>query len=317
MPLPTPRRPIIQPSVIMQGTDGNDVMTGTAGRDELLGGLGSDRLDGGAGNDVLDAGYSGSGFNDITGDGAVDILIGGTGDDTFRIYEAQDSIIENAGEGRDTVIAWRMNYDLGANLEALQIASLRGDSFVGRGNDGANNLTGLFGNDTLYGMDGDDVIGDGNSFNGDDLYVGGRGNDTYQFSLFGGRDTIDNAADDNATTTDRLVWLGPSNLRSLWFKQSGNDLVLSVKQPALPITVQTPYGPLGADPTEITIKNWYSDPSSRLDSFVVQATRKTLLETSVQGLVDAMAIYDAKKAAGPLTRGDEAELHRAIAAAWK
>lgn len=52
----------------------NDVLVGGDGNDTLSGGKGTDVLDGGAGNDVLDDGVK---------DGAQDVLIGGTGADTF------------------------------------------------------------------------------------------------------------------------------------------------------------------------------------------------------------------------------------------
>ncbi|AWM40801.1 Bifunctional hemolysin/adenylate cyclase precursor [Gemmata obscuriglobus] len=58
----------------LSGGSKNDVLVGGDGNDTLSGRKGTDTLDGGAGNDTLDDGGK---------DGAQDVLIGGTGADTF------------------------------------------------------------------------------------------------------------------------------------------------------------------------------------------------------------------------------------------
>jgi uncharacterized protein YihD (DUF1040 family) len=82
-------------------------------------------------------------------------------------------------------------------------------------------------------------------------------------------------------------------------------------------SMTTQYGRLSGGPTSITVKNWYSDPSSRLDSFVNELAGKTLYEADVQRLVDAMAVYDAKQATGTATAADRTTLDSVIAAVWK
>ncbi|SEO48728.1 type I secretion C-terminal target domain (VC_A0849 subclass), partial [Duganella sp. CF517] len=85
---------------LLDGGDGNDDLYGGAGRDTLLGGAGDDGLsvylgvqlaDGGAGNDVF---YSGIGGGIVTGTAT---LIGGEGDDTFRLQ------YHNGSNGASTV----------------------------------------------------------------------------------------------------------------------------------------------------------------------------------------------------------------------
>jgi hypothetical protein len=70
----------------LYGDAGNDVLYGEAGDDYLNGGLGADKLYGGAGNDFLDGGHR-SGIVlcalGYSGDGSPDVLVGGTGADTF------------------------------------------------------------------------------------------------------------------------------------------------------------------------------------------------------------------------------------------
>lgn len=93
-------------NVVLDGGDGNDVLDGAkadvtlqifggAGDDTLLGGLRSDTLVGGDGNDSLTGGRGtdtldgGNGNDTLDGgkDGSQDVLIGGTGADTFVRYQ--------------------------------------------------------------------------------------------------------------------------------------------------------------------------------------------------------------------------------------
>ena len=77
----------------IQGNNAENVLSGGVGNDTLSGGLGNDTLSGDAGNDNLDGGLGN------------DILAGGAGDDTYTADTAADVIIENAGEGNDTLRA--------------------------------------------------------------------------------------------------------------------------------------------------------------------------------------------------------------------
>ncbi|EJN10300.1 Ca2+-binding protein, RTX toxin [Herbaspirillum sp. YR522] len=133
-------------------------------------------LNGGAGNDTL---VSGAG---------IDTLIGGAGNDTYAVNDTRDIIVENAGEGADTVQA-SFSYVLGANLENLALigSAVRGEGNeydnVMTGNDLGNTLFGGAGNDTLVGGGGSDILDGGI---GQDVMRGGAGNDTY---------IVDNQAD--------------------------------------------------------------------------------------------------------------------------
>jgi Ca2+-binding RTX toxin-like protein len=313
------------------GTSADDIINGSVGNDIVSAGAGNDTVDGGAGNDVLDGGtgsdvlYGGTG-NDILsggrlsngdGDGALDRMYGGAGNDYYIVADANDQVFENAGEGTDTVIAWRRSYTLGANVENLEIVTYRGDVATGTGNELDNVLTGMLGNETLYGMDGNDTIGDVSSYNGNDYYVGGRGNDSYRFGWFNGRDVIDNRADDNATTTDKFVWTGSSNVDQLWFRKYNNDLCVTLNRGGAGGWMKTADGRFEPGESTVRILGWYSEPSGRIDCFVNELAGKRLMEADVQKLVDAMAVYDAKKAAGPVTAADYAVVNNLITACWK
>ena len=150
--------------------------------DVLTGGTGSDILSGLDGDDTLDGG------------GGADRLEGGTGNDTF-ITDGGDVIVEDAGEGTDTVRS-SVDYFLGTNLENLLLTGIaevgvgNGVANVLTGNSDDNSLIGLGGNDTLNGGTGADVLVGGK---GDDIYIT-DGGDTIVESLDTGTDTVRSSA---------------------------------------------------------------------------------------------------------------------------
>jgi Ca2+-binding RTX toxin-like protein len=134
-------------------------LVGTNSADTLTGGTGVDLLLGFGGNDTLNGGGGG------------DILIGGTGDDTYVIGNTGVTVVENAGEGVDTVRTTVNNYTLGANIENLTLTG--SGNISGSGNTLDNILTGNSGNNILTG-------GGGN-----DTFIGGAGGDTLNGSAGG------------------------------------------------------------------------------------------------------------------------------------
>jgi len=206
--------------------DGDNILDGGAGNDVLIGGAsipsftefgdGSDVLIGGPGNDVLRPFFwmaGGSPFGNLGAHG-VDLLLGGSGDDTYILiggYEVRSAVdptqgpffdlpnatvVELPGEGSDTVVAIT-DQTLPSNVENLFLFG--GTHGVGNeldnvliGSIGANILEGHAGNDTLIGGYGrillpngfefvdpatvlDDSINDGAV----DRLVGGVGDDVY------------------------------------------------------------------------------------------------------------------------------------------
>ncbi len=147
-----------------------------------------------------------------------DTLAGGAGDDAYLVYSSATKVIEQPGEGNDTIFTTLASYTLGANVENLEHETEIG--FVGTGNALDNLILGHNGNDRLDGGDGNDTLGgfDGNNTllggGGDDhleaagtidLLDGGTGNDT----LFGndGKATLIGGTGD-----DRFVALGMEGL---------------------------------------------------------------------------------------------------------
>jgi Ca2+-binding RTX toxin-like protein len=220
------------------GNGGNDVLDGFFGNDTLTGGDGNDELDGGAGSDVLIGGAGDDFFNAIEADGAVgvvDLLYGGTGNDTYYVDGTSDIVFENAGGGADGVYS-NSGYYLWDNIEGLflnQLEDGRSNDFFGvgnaldnaiHGNNGNNLLIGgagndyiadYFGNDQLFGEDGDDGLHGGY---GVDYIVGGAGND----SLYGEGDADALYGGDGDDTLDA----GEGFVTDILVGGAGNDLLI-------------------------------------------------------------------------------------------
>jgi Ca2+-binding RTX toxin-like protein len=145
------------------------VFWGTAGADAILGSAGADQIYGQAGNDTL----YGSGGNDwLNGGLGSDLMGGGLGDDVYYVAAAGDAVLERAGEGTDSVLAW-VSFQLAANVEAL---ILQGAAAI--------NGTGNALNNTIIGNAASNVL---NGAAGDDQLVGGNGNDSYLVGAAGDR----------------------------------------------------------------------------------------------------------------------------------
>ena len=125
------------------GGSGNDKLTGNSANNSLDGGSGNDVMYGGAGNDTFDWGAANRGGNDI--------FYGGIGDDDFVLNSINDSVIEYANEGKDTI--WvSFTYSI-ASLPNIEILYGIGSSPL--------NLTGNSADNYLAGGTSDDVIDGG------------------------------------------------------------------------------------------------------------------------------------------------------------
>lgn len=172
----------------LNGTDKSDILTATNADDLILGYKGNDTLYGGDGNDTF---FKVDDINFVEmywGTEGSDTMIGGNGNDNYLVDDVKDSIIENYGEGTDTVYTTLDSYSLPNNVEnGWQI--IRGDKNL-YGNHLDNFLCGNCGWNFISGFDGNDTILGGGY--GHDTLDGGNGNDSLYASvseckLYGGQ----------------------------------------------------------------------------------------------------------------------------------
>ena len=138
----------------------------------------------GTGNTLANAITGNSGDNKLDGGTGVDTLTGGLGNDTYYVDNAGDLVVENAGEGTDTVLA-SISYVLAVNAENLTLTGALNRS--GYGNGGDNFITGNTGDNSLKGYAGNDTLDGGF---GNDTLAGGLGADVFLFNMSSGSDTI-------------------------------------------------------------------------------------------------------------------------------
>ena len=109
----------------------------------------------GYGNTLNNTLYGNSANNIVDGGLGNDTMIGGAGDDVYGVYDAGDVVVENSGEGTDTVWA-TVSYTLNSNVEILH---LYGSATInGYGNALDNTLYGNSANNVLTGNAGNDIF---------------------------------------------------------------------------------------------------------------------------------------------------------------
>ena len=156
-----------------------------------------------------------------------------------------------------------------------------------------------YGNDVIYGGNGNDVLTHNWQGNGDDVLYGDAGNDTLDAGW--GADTMvggsgndlyiegnlwsgDHTLIDNSTASDGdvdtlqlgLEGYGMWDYRSLWFQQAGDDLLVTQLDACVP--------------GEIRIKDWFdaANPGARLDVIRVQQDDGRVYEAHVSANFDAL-----------------------------
>ena len=137
----------------IDGLGGDDLIEGLGGNDTLIGGEGADTVRGGDGNDVLWADSPATRF----GDDAADLLDGGLGDDVYNVRSSNDIIAADPG-GTDLVVAWLVDWTLGAGLENLDLADNVGTALNGTGNELDNTIRSATEGGTLLGVGGNDTL---------------------------------------------------------------------------------------------------------------------------------------------------------------
>ena len=172
-------------AVNLTGNELANTLIGNGAANTLNGGVGDDLLDGKAGNDTL---------------------IGGLGDDRYVVDSLGDVVVEQSGEGTDTVSVAltkaKTTYLLGINLENATVTSTAAVNLTG--NDLANTLVGNAAANTLNGGAGDDTLAGGA---GNDSLIGGLGGDLFRFDAVLNASTNRDTISDFGVGDDRIVLL--------------------------------------------------------------------------------------------------------------
>jgi len=158
------------------------VTGGDTGAQIVANSLSASSLTGGAGDDVLwgsafaDTMVGGTGDDILRGQGGADMMSGGMGNDQYVILDASATIVEQAGQGYDTVwvgLAADTAFTLAADVER---GNLSGAANTLTGNASDNVLVGNAVAGRLDGGAGDDLLF-GSAFA--DVFIGGTGNDSF------------------------------------------------------------------------------------------------------------------------------------------
>jgi Ca2+-binding RTX toxin-like protein len=192
----------------------------------------------------------------LDGGSGMDHMDGGDGNDVYRVDNSLDQALELVGGGHDIVRA-SVDFVLGPNLEDLELTGTAPIHATGnatqntlRGNAAANRLDGAGGNDLL---------------------VGGAGNDTYVLARGNG---VDGIYENDATSgnTDIAEFMGDIAAEQLWFRRAGSTLEVGI---------------IGTQ-DQLRVGGWYNGDAYRIEQFR-SGDGRTLLDSQVQNLVDAMA----------------------------
>ncbi|WP_441234184.1 Ig-like domain-containing protein [Bradyrhizobium sp. 930_D9_N1_4] len=201
----------------------------------------------------------GTSGNDAFSGAGGDVLIGGLGDDTYYLWDNRETVVEQAGQGVDTVV---VNYwgaaTLAANVENLILNS-----------PGANSGTGnALNNIIIAGSVGATLDGGA----GNDILVGGAGADLFIVKAGNGSDAIVNFAPSNdviklqgygITSFDQLAALATQNGADVKFAfANGESLVL--RNVSLSSLSAYDFGMLPSSPASLTALSQMVGPAKAL-----------------------------------------------------
>ena len=194
----------------------------------------------------------------LDGGTGADVMAGGMGNDSYHVDNSQDLVIESEQGGHD-IVRSSVTFTLSENIEDLEL--IDSAAIGGTGNATQNTLRG---NSAANRLDGG---------GGTDLLVGGAGGDTYVLSPGNGRDSI-YEYDLTPGITDTAQFEGDVAADQLWFSRVGSSLQVGV---------------IGTG-DQLRISGWYAGDQHHVERFMT-SNGKTLLDSQVQNLVDAMAAF--------------------------
>lgn len=310
----------------LTGGTGNDTLNGLAGADTMVGGAGDDTyyvdnssdvvtelsnegsdtvistLTTTLGANVENLRLSATGAINATGNTANNVLFAGAGNNVLNGLGGTDtaSYLYAGSAVTVSLASTAAQTTGGSGSDTLQsIENLTGSNFNDTltGSSTANVLQGGLGNDTINGGVGNDTLDGGADT---DSLVGGTGNDTYLLGRGYGSDAV-SENDSTAGNTDVALFGSDIATDQLWFRQTGNNLEVSV---------------IGTSDT-FTLNNWYLGSQYHVEQFRT-SDGHLLSDSNVQNLVQAMASFS-PPAAGQTTLPPnyQSSLSSVIAANWQ
>jgi Ca2+-binding RTX toxin-like protein len=175
------------------GSGFGDIILGGTGNDTIYG----DALSGPQGNDSL---YGEAGNDRLDGLGGSDLMVGALGNDIYVVRQAGDVVVEDVNEAGQTLysgdeVQTYINYTLAPD-QYIEILSASAQSLTLTGNDLAQRITALYGNNLIFGKGGDDILscffGGGTTDGGfgDDIHFVDGADDIVVERVGEGRDTV-------------------------------------------------------------------------------------------------------------------------------
>lgn len=157
-------------------------------------------------------------------------VAGGEGDDLLITKKASVKLLEQDGDGWDTVRS-SVSYVLGDFVDQLMLTGRK--AINGTGSEETSWLYGNAGKNTLRGMGGEDLLNGGK---GADILIGGDDADTFELAKGGGKDTVKDFVDG----TDYLRVIGfagvddPGDIdghiidkgNDVWIKMNNKDILI-------------------------------------------------------------------------------------------
>ena len=320
----------------LNGNSAANTLTGGAGDDWLNGAGGADTMVGGVGNDVYYADTTGDIVTELANEGIDTVLssISYTlGNNVEKLMLIGDAAVNGTGNA--------LSNNLDGNSAANTLTGGAGDDWL-NGGGGADTLVGGIGDDIYYVDNTGDVVtelaGEGTDLvfssisttlgsnletlvltgtaainatgnalgnvlvgnSGANVLAGGAGNDSYILNRGDGADTI-TENDATAGNTDVALFGAGITTDQLWFTKTGNNLDVAI---------------IGTS-DKFSISNWYLGNQYHVEQFKT-SDGKTLLDSQVQNLVQAMAAF-APPAAGQTTLASNyaTALAPVLAANWQ
>ena len=230
----------------LYGGDGDDTLEGGIGEDHLVGGAGNDsyRFNFGDGLDVIDnQGVTGDTDKIVLGEGIVSqgLIIRRVDNDlNITIRARTDAILiknyyVNASSRIDSLVfedetSADASWDR-AKLESVADTATSQDDEL-HGDDTANSIDGLAGDDLLIGYGGDDQLTGGA---GDDLLRGGGGSDSYTVAADGSHDIIQE--NNNPADSNKIIFAEGITQADISYSRTATDLIITISKDDILSTV--------------------------------------------------------------------------------